>query len=259
MAYSKNTWVNDDPGGTVGAAGGQLNAARLQHLEDGVETAASTADTASTTASAAVPKSVVTTAGDLVYATGNAAVTRLALGAAGNVLKGGASAPSWGKVGAAEITAGSITRTELATVTRKAPCPMMRQTATGMAVAYPDAALQTVAFGFPVPDDYVSGDLTFKFAVFGPATSGNSVRFQWTTQRWRDVTAVSTIESAVTQDVANWTANTTVILSRTITAANFQAGDVMSVVVDRDGAHAADTYASSVLTLAAWVEYTGRA
>jgi hypothetical protein len=50
-----------------------------------------------TVANAAVPKSTVTTAGDIIYATGNAAVTRLALGAAGTVLGGGASAPAYVK------------------------------------------------------------------------------------------------------------------------------------------------------------------
>lgn len=51
-----------------------------------------------------VPKSTVTTAGDLIYATGNAAVTRLALGAAGTVLKGGASAPSFASIVNADVS-----------------------------------------------------------------------------------------------------------------------------------------------------------
>jgi hypothetical protein len=38
---------------------------------------------------------IFTTAGDLVYATGANAAARLALGAAGSVLRAGASAPSW--------------------------------------------------------------------------------------------------------------------------------------------------------------------
>jgi hypothetical protein len=48
-----------------------------------------------TVANAAVPKSTVTTAGDLIYGTGNAAVSRLGLGTAGYVLTAGASAPTW--------------------------------------------------------------------------------------------------------------------------------------------------------------------
>jgi hypothetical protein len=51
-------------------------------------------------ADAAIPKSTVTTTGDLIYATGSAAVTRLAAGTSGYVLtSGGAStAPSWSAV-----------------------------------------------------------------------------------------------------------------------------------------------------------------
>lgn len=58
-----------------------------------------------TVANAAIPKSTVTTAGDLIYATGSAAVTRLALGATGTVLKGGASAPSFAAVVNADVDA----------------------------------------------------------------------------------------------------------------------------------------------------------
>jgi hypothetical protein len=48
-------------------------------------------------AAAAVPKSTVTTAGDVIYATGSGAVTRLGIGTVGQVLtvNGGATAPSW--------------------------------------------------------------------------------------------------------------------------------------------------------------------
>jgi hypothetical protein len=48
-------------------------------------------------AAAAVPKSTVTTAGDVIYATGSSAVTRLGIGTAGQVLtvNGGGTAPSW--------------------------------------------------------------------------------------------------------------------------------------------------------------------
>jgi hypothetical protein len=62
-----------------------------------VKTAFDTATTANTTANAAVPKSTVTTAGDVIYATGSSVVTRLGIGTAGQVLtvNGGATAPSW--------------------------------------------------------------------------------------------------------------------------------------------------------------------
>ena len=51
----------------------------------------------------------VTTAGDLVYATGSNALSRLGIGSANEVLKtnSGATAPEWGTVAATEVTAGN--------------------------------------------------------------------------------------------------------------------------------------------------------
>jgi hypothetical protein len=46
-------------------------------------------------AAAAVPKSTVTTAGDIIYATGSSAVTRLGIGSTGQVLKVAGGVPSW--------------------------------------------------------------------------------------------------------------------------------------------------------------------
>ena len=67
-------------------------------------TLAATANAVKTTydlAAAAVPKSTVTTAGDVIYATGSGAVTRLGIGTAGQVLKvnSAATAPEWGTAG----------------------------------------------------------------------------------------------------------------------------------------------------------------
>ena len=62
-----------------------------------VKAAKDAADAAQTTATAAIPKSTVTTAGDVIYATGSSAVTRLGIGTAGQVLtvNGGGTAPAW--------------------------------------------------------------------------------------------------------------------------------------------------------------------
>lgn len=112
MAYTKQTWSDNDPSKPVSAA-------RMGVIENGIEATAIVADAASTTATAAssaasaaqttanaaIPKSTVTTAGDIVYATGNAAVTRLGLGGVGTVLKGGASAPSFASIVDADISA----------------------------------------------------------------------------------------------------------------------------------------------------------
>jgi len=46
-------------------------------------------------AAAAIPKSTVTTNGDVIYATGSSAVTRLGIGSAGQVLTVAAGIPSW--------------------------------------------------------------------------------------------------------------------------------------------------------------------
>jgi hypothetical protein len=46
-------------------------------------------------AAAAIPKSTVTTAGDVIYATGSSAVTRLGIGSAGQVLTVASGVPSW--------------------------------------------------------------------------------------------------------------------------------------------------------------------
>lgn len=102
MAYTKQTWVD----GTS-----KLNATRMNYLESGVEAAATAADTgvtnaasAQTTASAAIPKSTVTAAGDLIYATGNAAVTRLAKGSDGTYLKLASGVPSWAALAVPTVT-----------------------------------------------------------------------------------------------------------------------------------------------------------
>lgn len=96
MAYTPLTWVE---GVTT------LGPTNMNHIEGGIQTADANATSALANApTAAVVKSVVTTAGDLIYATGNAAVTRLGIGSTTQVLKGGASAPTWGSVAYSELT-----------------------------------------------------------------------------------------------------------------------------------------------------------
>jgi hypothetical protein len=57
----------------------------------------------------AVPKSTVTTAGDLIYGTGNAAVSRLGIGSALQVLRtnAGATAPEWATVSSGGVASGT--------------------------------------------------------------------------------------------------------------------------------------------------------
>jgi len=70
-------------------------------------------------AAAAIPKSTVTTAGDVIYATGSSAVTRLGIGTAGQVLQvnSGATAPEWATATAGGMTLLSTTTLSTTSVT----------------------------------------------------------------------------------------------------------------------------------------------
>ena len=94
---------------TIGVSAASTAAAGVVQLSDSTSTTSSVlastptatksaydlANTASTTATAAIPKSTVTTAGDVIYATGSAAVTRLGVGTTGQVLTVAGGVPSW--------------------------------------------------------------------------------------------------------------------------------------------------------------------
>jgi hypothetical protein len=57
-------------------------------------------------AAAAIPKSTVTTAGDVIYATGSSAVTRLGIGSTGQVLTVAGGVPSWATAASGSTFAG---------------------------------------------------------------------------------------------------------------------------------------------------------
>jgi hypothetical protein len=89
---------------TIGVDAASTSASGVVQLSDSTSTTSSVlASTPTATkaaydlAAAAVPKSTVTTAGDVIYATGSGAVTRLGIGTTGQVLtvNGGGTAPSW--------------------------------------------------------------------------------------------------------------------------------------------------------------------
>jgi hypothetical protein len=102
-------------GGSAGAVTIGINAATTSvvgavQLSDSTSTTSSVlASTPTATKSAydlaagAVPKSTVTTAGDIIYATGSGAVTRLGIGSTGQVLKVAAGVPSWGTDAAGKV------------------------------------------------------------------------------------------------------------------------------------------------------------
>jgi hypothetical protein len=117
------TWVNNDQGDITGITattpltGGGTSGAVTVGIQDAsttqkgaVQLENSTSSTSTTTAAvpasvksaydlanAAIPKSLVDAAGDIIYATANDTVARLALGTAGQVLtvNSGATAPEW--------------------------------------------------------------------------------------------------------------------------------------------------------------------
>ena len=133
LAKNSNTnmdfvWINNDQGDitnvgvTSPITGGGSSVSVTIGIQDGttaqkgaVQLENSTSSTSTTTAAvpasvksaydlanAAIPKSLVDAAGDIIYATANDTVARLALGTAGQVLtvNSGATAPEWKNAGA---------------------------------------------------------------------------------------------------------------------------------------------------------------
>jgi len=126
------TWINNDQGditgitatspltggGTSGAITVGIQAASTSQ-EGAVQLTDSTSSTSTTTAAtpnsvksaydlanAAIPKSTVTTNGDVIYGTGSSAVTRLGIGSTGQILTVAGGVPTWATPAAA---AGGLT------------------------------------------------------------------------------------------------------------------------------------------------------
>ena len=132
------TWINNDQGDITGVTasspltGGGTSGAVTVGIQDGttaqkgaVQLEDSTSSTSTTTAAvpasvksaydlanAAIPKSLVDAAGDLIYATANDTPARLALGTAGQVLtvNAGATAPEWKTAAGGSTFAGCSVR-----------------------------------------------------------------------------------------------------------------------------------------------------
>jgi len=106
---------------TIGVDAATTSAAGVVQLSDSTSTTSSVlASTPTATksaydlAAAAIPKSTVTTAGDVIYATGSSAVTRLGIGSTGQVLTVAAGVPSWATStsgGMTVITSGTLSST----------------------------------------------------------------------------------------------------------------------------------------------------
>jgi len=98
---------------TIGINSATTSAAGAVQLSDSTSTTSSVlASTPTATksaydlAAAAIPKSTVTTSGDVIYATGSSAVTRLGIGSTGNVLTVAGGVPTW----AAPAGGGALTK-----------------------------------------------------------------------------------------------------------------------------------------------------
>jgi len=139
-------WINNDQGDitavnvTSPITGGGSAGAVTVGIQDGttaqkgaVQLENSTSSTSTTTAAvpasvksaydlanAAIPKSLVDAAGDLIYATANDTVARLGIGTAGQVLKvnSGATAPEWGSISSSPSFVGcSLTKSTAQAIT----------------------------------------------------------------------------------------------------------------------------------------------
>ena len=118
---------------------------------------------------------------------------------------------------------------------------------------WPDAVLTDTQFYMHIPDDYISGDMTFKVFRRANVTS-NTARMQWRALRLRDGSVGIVIVAFI--DV-NFTPNDLVVhlLTMVVPEADFSIGDVIRVDVRRLGADAADTMLGLVSFDGAWVEY----
>lgn len=125
------TWINNDQGDITAVnvsspiTGGGTSGAVTVGIQDGttaqkgaVQLENSTSSNSTTTAAvpasvksaydlanAAIPKSIIDAAGDLIYGTANDTVARLGIGTAGQILKvnSGGTAPEWGAASAGKI------------------------------------------------------------------------------------------------------------------------------------------------------------
>lgn len=106
LKYDGTKWVNATlPSASTSAAGivqlsdsTSTTDSTLAATPTAVKSAYDLANTANTTAGAAIPKSTVTTAGDLIVASGAATVTRLGIGSDNQVLRVVSGSPAWSTI-----------------------------------------------------------------------------------------------------------------------------------------------------------------
>jgi hypothetical protein len=157
------------------------------------------------------------------------------------------------------IEDGSVTAAKLATLTKKAHFSVIYFANTGTGVpnaGWLDAVSFTLHARIVVPADYVSGDIAIKLNRRGAAAG--TAKMVLDVSRYRDATALNSIVIGTVIDFTPGDVNTHTAIIYTLSAANFQAGDVIGVAITRDGAHASDTNAATISMDGLWIEYTGR-
>lgn len=123
--------------------------------------------------------------------------------------------------------------------------------------SFPAATTATITYSWQVPSDYNGGDVTVSW-MRRDTTGANTAIMARDVYRTRDVTALSTIDSAVAMNFTPSDTNAHVT-SFAISAANFIAGDVLTVVLRRLGADGGDTMAGVVQHWAISVAYSASA
>ena len=238
MPFTPKNWQDGPAGGTP------ITEAELDRMETGIDDAHA----------GLIDNLAITTAkiADLaVTAAKIANDTITASQIAANAI--GASELADNAVDTAAIVDAAVTAAKLATVTKKVALPLYEQDWT-VVLGWADAVTTNAYFLFPVPVDYVSGDITARVAVRGAA---GTVAWRLTTFRIRDNTAVNVIAAGVNDNFTLADGNSH-YRNSVIAAAQFGAGDVLRWDFQRIGADGADTMATTLSLDGAWVEYTGR-
>jgi hypothetical protein len=111
---------------------------------------------------------------------------------------------------------------QLATIRKGVPISLPAGLTNG--VEWPDAALTSLFLWFAIPDDYVSGDLTWRLLRRG-AAAGTAVMSK-SSIRFRDNAAFTVIDAGVAINFTPGDVNSH-MLAMTIPAAQVQAGDIV--------------------------------
>lgn len=125
-------------------------------------------------------------------------------------------------------------------------------------IVMPDANASSLFISLPLPDEWVSGTpITARVWWITSVTAGNALFAGNLKSATEDgATAVEEVQTVV--GAAAGTANLLRGSTMTFLAADFTAGDIIGLKVDRTPADASDTLAADLTVLAIDIEITGR-